>query len=504
MCPDIVETKLMNQREREWKPDPQVINKWTVLYNLQKDYMQRILPQVEGMKNYDGIMQAKIIKEKNEKENLANLIQFQNKVNNDLSKRQKEDTTKFDTDKESCDDEQIKFSHNQVVGPTKPVHLSDFNKMLIGKMQQKNSNQENKSQELNESNKSALESSMKAFFTKSNGFNFAQKDNSVETENMSSPTDPKFINENMLDYNINDIAVKSNIDFSKMIGNIKLNDGEQLEYLGTSIGTPFAGINKNKFSNQLKKMSVEIGHKTIHQKTEISKYKVNHQKEQNRKEHESQKSESYSEEQNLQKTERKVQKTKEGSDKHITKKSNIITTKKPITPTQNNLKQNIGLKETKPNGNRNVDSPRFTQTKHKSMFSGDNLDSDVTESEFEQLNKDIRNPPELSSFLETRDDIRFDKNLFETLINKSQNFNLETQRRGRRRSRFPDPQWDCAETQIAKLVRYLCEEEVSSSYQKYCKPIFEQINTMIESFLYHDNNLEICQNLHMCPVTVDI
>ena len=94
--------------------------------------------------------------------------------------------------------------------------------------------------------------------------------------------------------------------------------------------------------------------------------------------------------------------------------------------------------------------------------------------------------------------------MFETLIKKSENYNLETQRRGRRRSRFPDPQWDCAEAQIAKLVRYLCEEEVSISYQKYCKPIFEQINTMIESYLYHDNNLEICQNLHMCPVSVDI
>lgn len=118
------------------------------------------------------------------------------------------------------------------------------------------------------------------------------------------------------------------------------------------------------------------------------------------------------------------------------------------------------------------------------------------------MEKRIANPP--PSFLEMEDSVYFDKSLFDTLIKKSENYNLETQRRGRRRSRFPDPQWDCAETQIAKLVRYLCEEEVSSSYQKYCKPIFEQINTMIESFLYHDNNLEICQNLHMCPVSVDI
>ena len=56
MCPDIVETKLLNQREREWRPDPQVINKWTVLYNLQKDYMSRIQPQIQAMKSYDDIM----------------------------------------------------------------------------------------------------------------------------------------------------------------------------------------------------------------------------------------------------------------------------------------------------------------------------------------------------------------------------------------------------------------------------------------------------------------
>ncbi len=122
---------------------------------------------------------------------------------------------------------------------------------------------------------------------------------------------------------------------------------------------------------------------------------------------------------------------------------------------------------------------------------------------FKEENNKILNPPIFSSFVETNQVVNFDKNLFQSLISKS-NFNLETQRRGRRRSRFPDPQWDCAEAQIAKLVRYLCEEEMSSSYQKYCKPIFEQINTMIESFLYHDNNLEVCQNLHMCPVTVDI
>ena len=73
----------------------------------------------------------------------------------------------------------------------------------------------------------------------------------------------------------------------------------------------------------------------------------------------------------------------------------------------------------------------------------------------------------------------------------------------KKRSRFPDVQWECAKSQITKMTKYLCEEEISSSYQKYCKPIFEQINLMIESFLYHDNQLEICQNIHMCPVSID-
>ena len=27
MCPDVVNTKLLTQRQREWKPDPQTINK---------------------------------------------------------------------------------------------------------------------------------------------------------------------------------------------------------------------------------------------------------------------------------------------------------------------------------------------------------------------------------------------------------------------------------------------------------------------------------------------
>ena len=101
-------------------------------------------------------------------------------------------------------------------------------------------------------------------------------------------------------------------------------------------------------------------------------------------------------------------------------------------------------------------------------------------------------------------DLNYKKLQYNKLKNKNKEYNLETHRRGRRRSRFPDPQWDCAEGNIIKLLKFICEEEVSLSYQKYCRPIFEQINTLVESFLYHDDNIEICQNLHMCPVTVEI
>lgn len=109
-----------------------------------------------------------------------------------------------------------------------------------------------------------------------------------------------------------------------------------------------------------------------------------------------------------------------------------------------------------------------------------------------RTNEDQSSKEDFSSFIET-----------ESSTNDPDS-TIEIQRKARRRSRFPDAQWECAETQVAKLVRYLCQEEISSSYQKYCRPIYLQITTMIESFLYLDNALEICQNLHMCPISVDI
>ena len=122
----------------------------------------------------------------------------------------------------------------------------------------------------------------------------------------------------------------------------------------------------------------------------------------------------------------------------------------------------------------------------------------------EIVNVTIDNPPSLnfSSFIES-DDTTVDIDFYKA-IDTSMNYNIETMRRGRRSHKYPDPQWDCAELQIGKILKYLCEEEVSHSYQKYCTVLFKQINTITESLLYHDNNIALCQNVHMCPLSSEI
>jgi hypothetical protein len=484
MCPDIVETRLLNQREREWKPDPQVINKWTVLYNLQKDYMNRMLPQIDAMKNYDDIMHQKILKEKAEKQNLANLIQFQNKVNFDLKKDNGNGNNSFDSNGENCDDDNLKYQHTKTIAPRKSSetaesseianHLGNFNKMLFNKIKSNNLNLHEgfSKTNLDKNNKSILQQAMKNFFNKNgqnkNGFNFAEKETKIESDDENALSDdkmispePKYINEKM---------VESSINFDKMLSNIKLANGEQVEYLGTSVGSPY--LPEKDFKNKLEKMKVEVG-KPVSNKSENQIKKILKSEEGN--------DEKKAEPVFISKKETiKSIKTNEKVEKKKKLKSNVNKPKIKISSPPQKVESKVD-KETSKSADPIIDS-----------------DSDP----FTQIDQSITNPPPLS-FIETSDNVRLDTNLYDAL-QKSQNFNLETQRRGRRRSRFPDPQWDCAETQIAKLVRYLCEEEVSASYQKYCKPVFEQINTMIESFLYHDNNLEICQNLHMCPVTVDI
>lgn len=119
MCPDIIETKLMYEREREWKPNPQMINKWLVLYNLQNDYLKRIRPNLDAMKNNVDIMNKKIEKEKEQKENLRNSQQFINKMNSDVNKNNEKVNNSFDSNDKKCDDEELMYKNNKIVGPAK-------------------------------------------------------------------------------------------------------------------------------------------------------------------------------------------------------------------------------------------------------------------------------------------------------------------------------------------------------------------------------------------------
>lgn len=299
----------MLERERNWDADQESINKWTVLFNLQKDYLKRIKPNLDTFKNYNDILLEKRKKEQQSKENLRNIIQFQNKINKDLS-------------------------HNE------KFYVENYNKADDGEI---------------------FKNILTQPYTNDQGIFSSNKRVSKDLKSNSQDKNSAFIETPESVY-------------------YQLKDRKNLEKF-------YPNIRGSYFNN-----SVNIEH---------------HRKDSEKR------------------------------------------------------------------------AEKFNLQKQKSSI------------------------PWMTSFLELKDDINFDKGFFEKLIKHSDNFNLETQRRGRRRSRFPDPQWDCAESQISKILRYLCEEEVSFNYQKYCKPLFQQINTIIESYLYHDTNIEICQNLHMCPVSVD-
>ena len=243
-CTDIVSTKLINQRESLLKKDPDIMNKWTNVYNLQKDYFTRIVPKIKEIKNYDETLRLNKKKEKEKEENMKNLIEFENKINKDLR-----------------EEEQVKILPVKETVVSNPIPADEIKIVPIPLIQ-----------------------------------HFKQKENEIET---------------------------------------------------------------------------------------------------------------------------------------------------------------------------------------------------------------IDNPPSLnfSSFIESDPKVDID---FYKAIDTSMNYNIETMRRGRRSQKYPDPQWDCAELQIGKILKYLCEEEVSRSYQKYCTVLFKQINTITESLLYHDSNIALCQNVHMCPLTSEV
>lgn len=265
---------------------------------------------------------------------------------------------------------------------------------------------------------------------------------------------------------------------------MKINqENGNIQYLGSSIGNPYAGFNTNQMENKISEYVSNMNNRRRNNRNHINRREIDKIKHR------------------IIKASHRVNKAIQGKNllKEEKKENNLNVANVVMeqTETKKNLQKKTSFKQINtPNQNKRNTIGALKNTASEEIFNKDE--------ETNSLNSKIANPPSFDSFIQTKEDVHFDKNFFSNLIEKSQNFNLETQRRGRRRSRFPDPQWDCAEMQIAKIVRYLCEEELSASYQKYCKPIFEQINTMVESFLYHDNNLEICQNLHMCPVSIDI
>ena len=72
------------------------------------------------------------------------------------------------------------------------------------------------------------------------------------------------------------------------------------------------------------------------------------------------------------------------------------------------------------------------------------------------------------------------------------------------RRKFPDDKWLCAEEKIGGLIKELCKNEISFSYQKYCNAIYQQFDIVIERTLFHDNSLEMCQKINMCPYKIEI
>ena len=122
--------------------------------------MNRILPGVKNAQNYDKVLHSKLIKEKQEKENLANLIQFQNKINSDLTHKSRQGVNPNEFEKEKCDEEDNKYRHIKQVATNKEsfenkdtgkASLMTFNQGLLNELKQQHSQnlQNFESQDLN-------------------------------------------------------------------------------------------------------------------------------------------------------------------------------------------------------------------------------------------------------------------------------------------------------------------------------------------------------------------
>jgi hypothetical protein len=70
---------------------------------------------------------------------------------------------------------------------------------------------------------------------------------------------------------------------------------------------------------------------------------------------------------------------------------------------------------------------------------------------------------------------------------EKEHLNPKSLRRLRREDSHPDPAWDCLYRNVEHLLHFICEQEVSKSYVKYCRPMFERVDVMTESWIYHDS-----------------
>jgi hypothetical protein len=80
-----------------------------------------------------------------------------------------------------------------------------------------------------------------------------------------------------MDIDLTKDGARSSIDFQKIIENIKLNQGEEIQYLGTSIGSPYENQGKSKYKkidiNQVNK-NTEINFSNNHNNSKSNKHSI--------------------------------------------------------------------------------------------------------------------------------------------------------------------------------------------------------------------------------------
>ena len=192
-----------------------------------------------------------------------------------------------------------------------------------------------------------------------------------------------------------------------------------------------------------------------------------------------------------------------------------------------NNRENANFEEKKKEENSNGNGSSNNEKK-ESNDKGNDMMSQIKDLRFDDGNNVLFIPPPLmyqsqqlivspSSFLETSETSSLSSSKQFPLNRNSQtidsfsfrqlnpdgvfDYDPNTGRRGRRSADLPDPEWDCLDKNISDLLHFICEQEVAMTFTKYCQPLIEQREVLIESFLYHDTTVQACQNMNMCPFT---